>query len=301
MVRIFQPTFLGCPVCNEDPKRHSACAISAHEKLAEDRYKGHGCGHEFRLFEALCKGCLGLFGILNTFSHWHWYSEEVIVVGRLFKIPVPIPADITLFAASLAQYTPSNGPQVGYLPRVLDMSGPELLLSTVGSLGTTPEQLGSEMRLFVGVYGSRMSETRGWVRLLYESLTDYSEKRHSIAIFKLATSLEIACEKTIEVYLGRKGVAPSLIQRLLQSGRSWDARLRRLRDIAPIYLEPVELEALERSAKDSVKTIRAYRNAFAHDDPTTADYRAAEEAFKTSFPLLWGIDRILTASSELKH
>ena len=69
------------------------------------------------------------------------------------------------------------------------MSGPELLISIAGSLVTPPEQLGVEMRLFVGAYGYRKPESRGWVRLLYESLTDYSEKIYGIAIFKLARGL----------------------------------------------------------------------------------------------------------------
>jgi hypothetical protein len=297
MVRIFQPTFLGCPICNKDMNRHSGYRTSAHEKLAEDRYKGCGCGHEFRLFEALYKGCHGLFGILNTFSHWYWYSEEAIVVGRLFKVPVPIPVDINLFAAFLTPYTPSGGPQTHYIPRVLDMGGPELLISTAGSVETPSEQLGAEMRLFVGVYGYRKPDFRGWVRLLYESLGDYSEKNHGIAIFKLATSLEIACNNAVETYLNGKGVSPRLGQRLLRSGRSWDTRLGRLCDIAATYLGPVELEAFEKSAKNSVKTIRDYRNAFAHDDPTTADYKAATEAFVTAFPIVWAIERTLIGCS----
>ena len=84
-----------------------------------------------------------------------------------------------------------------------------------------------------------------------------------------------------------------MIQRLSLSGRSWETRLGRLSDIAPAFLGSLELEAFEKSAKDSVKTIRNYRNSFAHDDPITADYHAASEAFKTSFPLFWGIEQIL--------
>lgn len=297
MVRIFQPIHLGCPVCNQDPNRHSTYGISAHRRLTESRYKGHLCGHEFTLFESLRRGCNGTFGILSTFSHWQWSSEKEVIVGRLFKVPVPIPSDINLFAAFLTPYTPSDGPQVHYIPRVLDMSGPELLISTTGSLVTPSDQLGAEMRLFVSVYGFRKPDSRGWVRLLYESLTDYSEKNHGIAIFKLATSLEIACENAIETYLNEKGVSPRLAQRLLRSGRSWDARLGRLCDVASTYLGPVELEAFEKSAKDSVRTIRDYRNAFAHDDPATADYKAAAEAFVTAFPIFWGVERTLIGCS----
>ena len=90
---------LGCPVCNQDPNHHSGYGISAFKRLTENRYKGHVCGHEVGLFEALQRGCHGTFGILGTFSHWHWTSEREVVVGRLFKIPVPIPADVNLFAA----------------------------------------------------------------------------------------------------------------------------------------------------------------------------------------------------------
>jgi len=293
MSGIFQPTHLGCPVCNQETNHHIAYGISAYQSLAKERYKGYKCGHEFSLFDALRKGCHGTFGILSTFSHWQWSSEEAVIVGRLFKIPVPVPSDVTLFAAFLTPYTPSNGPQVHYIPRVLDLSGPELLISTTGSLVTPSEQLGTEMRLFVGVYGFRQSESRGWARLFYESLTDYSEHKYGLAIFKLATSLEIACEKTIEIYLKKKDVSSSLVQRLLKSGRNWDTRMGRLSDIAPIFLEPSEWEAFEKATKDSVMTVRSYRNAFAHDDPVTANYTDASEAFTTCFPLFWGIERIL--------
>lgn len=296
MSRIFQPAHLGCPVCNQEPNRHTAFGISAYQSLGQGNYKGYACGHEFSLFEALQRGCHGTFGILSTFSHWQWNSEKEVVVGRLFKIPVPVPADVKPFAAFLTPYTPLDGPQVSYIPRVLDMSGPELLISTTGTLDTLPDQLGTEMRLNVAVYGFNKPEARGWVRLLYESLRDHSEHNWSIAIFKLATSLEIACEKAVESYLNGKTVAPSLVDRLSRGGRSWDARLGRLSDIAPAFLGPMELEAFKRAAKDSVKSIRSYRNSFAHDDPTTPDYHAADQAFKTSFPLFWGIDRILSSA-----
>lgn len=293
MSGIFRPTHLGCPVCNQETKHFTAYGISAYQSLANDRYKGYGCGHEFSLFDALLKRCHGTFGILSTFSHWQWNSEEAVIVGSLFKIPVPVPTDVTLFAAFLTPYSPLDGPQVGYLPRVLDMSGPELLISTTGTLGTPPEQLGTKMGLFVGVYGFLNPESRGWARLLYESLTDYSEHKYSLAIFKLATSLEIACEKTIEIYLKEKDVSSSLVQRLLKSGRNWDTRMGRLCDIAPNFLDASELEAFEKAGKDSVKTVRGHRNAFAHDDPVNPDHAAASEAFTTCFPLFWGIERIL--------
>ena len=292
MMGIFRPTHLGCPICNQDPSRHSTYSIGAHKKLPGDCYEGHVCGHEFSLFDALYKGCHDTFGILSTFSHWQWSSEEAVIVGRLFKIPVPVPGDVTLFAAFLTPYTPSDGPQVHYIPRVLDLSGPELLISTAGSLTTPSEQLGIEMRLFVGVYGFSKPESRGWVRLLYESLTDYSEQKHSLAIFKLATSLEIACEKAIEMYLKKKDVSLSLVQRFLKSGRNWDGRIGRLCDIAPSFLGSSELAALETAVKDSASKVRSYRNAFAHDDPVTVDYYASSEAFKACFPIFWGIERI---------
>lgn len=267
-------------------------SIWAHKKLPGDCYEGHVCGHEFSLFSALHKGCHGTFGILSTFSHWQWNSEEAVIVGNLLKIPVPVPTDVTLFAAFLTPHSPLDGPQVGYLPRVLDMSGPELLISTTGTLGTSPEQLGTKMRLSVGVYGFYNPESRGWARLLYESLTDYSEHKYGLAIFKLATSLEIACEKAIEMYLKKKDVSLPLVQRFLKSGRNWDGRVGRLCDIAPSFLESSELAAFETAVKDSVSKVRSYRNAFAHDDPITVDYHASSEAFRACFPIFWGIERI---------
>lgn len=299
MMRIFQPTHLGCPVCNQDPNRHSTYSISAHKRLAGDSYKGHICGHEFTLFEALQRGCCGTFGILSTFSHWQWSSEREVVVGRLFKIPVPIPVDISLFAAFLTPYTPSDGPQVDYIPRVLDMRGAELLISAAGSLATPSEQLGTAMRLFIGVYGFRKPNSRGWMRLLYESLQDYSENKYSLAVFKLATSLEIACEKATEAYLNERVVSPSVIKRILRGTRGWDGRLGHLEDIAPIYLRLPELDAFKKAAKNSVKSIRDGRNAFAHDDPDTADHNVATQAFITSFPIFWLIERVLESCSRL--
>lgn len=290
---IFRPAHLGCPVCNTDPKRHTAYATSAHEKLADDRYKGYGCGHEFALFEALRAGCHETFGILATFSHWQWFKEETVVVGRLAQISVPVPSGVKLFAAFLTPHTPADGPQIHYLPRVVDLNNSELLISTTGATTTPPEMLGKEMRLMVGVYGHSPSESSGWARLLYESLTDFSEHKYSMAIFKLATSLEIACDRTFETYLERKGVPVSLVQRLLRSGRNWEVRMGRLGDITPTFLEANELEAFQTASKTFLETVRVHRNAFAHDDPDKLDHKDASEAFATCFPILWGVERIL--------
>ena len=199
MLGIFRPTYLSCPVCNTDPGSYSFYAVSAHKRLTIDRYKGYGCGHEFTLFEALRTCCRDVFGILGTFSHWQWSKEESIVVGRISKISVPMPSDVKLFAAFLMPHTPADGPQILYLPRVLDLDGPELFISATGLTNTPPEMLGKEMRLGVALYGYSQGESRGWTRLLYESLTDFSERRYSLAVFKLATSLEIACERMLDI------------------------------------------------------------------------------------------------------
>lgn len=286
---IFRPSYLGCPVCNTDRQRHTAFAVSAHQQLADGKLKGHCCGHEFTLFEALRAGCHETFGILATFSHWQWSKKATINVGRLSKIPVPTPATIKLFAAFLTPY----GSQLFYLPHVLDLNGPELLISTTATTSTPPEMLGKEMCLTVSVYGYNPSESRGWVRLLYESLTDYSEHRYAMAVFKLATSVEIACDRTLEIYLGDKLVQPSLIQHLLNSSRNWHARMNRVRDLASFFLQHDELEAFQEAATKFLETVRKYRNAFAHDDPDVLDHDQASDAFEICFPLFWGIERII--------
>ncbi len=294
MFGIFDPPYLGCPTCNADPKRHTGYAVSAHTRVTRETYRGCGCGHEFSLFEALKTGCHGTFGILGTFSHWQWSTETAVTVGRLSTISVPVPSGIRLFATFLTPYTPADGPQVRYIPKTLDTKGGELLISAT-AFGTTPiEMLGTEMRLSVGVYGCRESESRGWTRLLYESLGDYSEHRYTMAVFKLATSLEIACDRSLEVYLNGKSIPPSLTRRMLNSGRNWHTRLGRVREILPTLLTKNELDAFDEAAKVYLDTVRTHRNAFAHDDPDSLDHGTASKAFKTSFPILWAIERIVT-------
>lgn len=296
--QLFRPRRLGCPTCNTRPNSHSTLRLSAFEQLANDRFRGRQCGHEFTLFDALKRGCRGSFGILSTFAHWEWSDTHTVIVGRLATIAVPAPADVTVFAAFLSQYsnTDSDSAHVTCFSRVLELGGPELLISTAGPTTAPKEALGTEAELGVSVYGRRSDDLRSWVRLLYESLTDYSEHDYSLAVFKLCASLEIGCDKALEAYLHSKLVPIKMVTRFRSSGRNWDTRLSRLVDMSDDTLDSTEAREIAAACDEFKQTVRHYRNAFAHDDPAPLDHDRASNAFSTSFPLLWALEKILEAN-----
>ena len=136
------------------------------------------------------------------------------------------------------------------------------------------------------------------MRLLYESLTDFSEGRSLLAIFKLATSVEILCDRTFERYLEMKGIPKELRGALVRSGRSWNARFDRAARIMPEHIELSEIREFRDSKKVFDETVRQFRDSFAHNDQATATYQDAKRSFNSSVPIFWALDRLQEAMTK---
>lgn len=288
---IFDPPFLGCPTCNPDPQRRSGYRTSAHTLIEEGLFRGYGCGHEFSLYQALRRECEGgVFGIINAFSHWQWGEEQSITVGRIHNFSLPIPEDIQPFAAFLTPATPDGGSSIPFFPKILVLGPTELAVTTSAVASTPAENLGGEMNLMIGVYGCRNKDASGWQSLLYESLTDFSEQRYALAIFKLATSAELLCDRVFELYMTGKGIPDHLTERI--SGRNWDARIGRVFEISEGYLSDDEVADLKDANGPFKSAVRERRNAYAHDAPEPLEHQEAANAFAAAFPLFWHLDHV---------
>lgn len=286
---------LGCPVCNDKPKQKSGYAFHAHKPLGGEKFKGYGCGHEFSLFEALRSDCRGFFGIIGVYAPWQWHDDMTITVGKLETLPVPVEEGIELFAGFLTPSALKDGTGVHYIPKFLNLTGPKILFSTVGVLTATAAELGTEMPLGAMVFGYPAAGAEPWKKILYEGLTDFSEQRAQPALFKLAQSLELYCDRLIYVYLTKKLVKEALTEQLFKSGRNWAARRDRILSIAPDYIGGTELEGFKKSMSGFYEKIRPLRNSYAHEGLGEIKMDIVKEAYELSFPILWGLERMRQA------
>jgi hypothetical protein len=213
-------------------------------------------------------------------------------LGQLEKIAPPIPPHIRILTAFLTGQGGGDPQSVFGVPQVVTIGDTEILLSTTAFLGAPTEHLGKRVRLNVSVYGVDKSETRGWTKLLYESLADLAERRYAIATFKLATSVEIACERAIERYVRQCGVPEGLTDKLMSGGKNWHARMARMREIAKSILQPQEFSIFLTAADQFLTQVRVLRNAFAHDQLQDLGSDDVKEAHRICFPILWCVDKV---------
>lgn len=243
------------------------------------------------MFSALRATCSDLYGILGTFSDWQWSKQTLLIAGQLNRIPIPTHPGVKIFATNV---TPQGiPPRVPLLwARVIKLDDEELVVSAPVVANSPGANLGTNVAAFVSLSGHTTSEFHGWATLLFESLTDYSEMRVSLAVFKLATALQLATDRTLEMYLNSRSVDANLSRKLLKGTRQWHARIGGLSDLAEIVLDDEERAAFGTAAKGFLEEVRVQRNQFAHDHPDELTYDEATRAFETCFPLFWGIDRI---------
>lgn len=126
-------------------------------------------------------------------------------------------------------------------------------------------------------------------------MTDFSEQRAQPALFKLAQSLELYCDRLIYVYLTKKLVKEALTEQLFKSGRNWAARRDRILSIAPDYIGGTELEGFKKSMSGFYEKIRPLRNSYAHEGLGEIKMDIMKEAYELSFPILWGLERMRQA------
>lgn len=289
-VSLFTPLFLGCPVCNAGKSSHSASATSAHRVVSPGILIGYQCGHQFTLYDALKEDVNGgVFGVLTVFSHWQWTQQLTIESGKIASIPLVPPSDVTPFTALLTQHASGKDQDTIVIPSVLSLKTDELLISAPGHLGAPAEALGAPVSMSAFVYGYRSIPESGWKRLFYESLTDFSEHRHSPSIFKLATSIEICADRTYDAYLKHHGL-PDADRKRIVPARHWDTRAGRIKDMAGAMLDAQAASRLTSSLPQFKKDVREPRNAFAHDFAPAASHDENSGAYRSAFDILWALD-----------
>ncbi len=291
MSSIFNPSILGCPICSPN----GGTGIRAHLKLPNQRFIGHLCGHEFSLFESLNGKTHGFFSILQTYASWTWSDSIEIKLGKLNKIPVPYPSGVTPFAAFLTSNQVSDG--ITGLPKIFAFEQDGILISNSAFLNSPDDHLGLSTNVDATVYCYEPYETRGWVKLLFDGLNDFSNKQFGLAVFKLVTALEIACESIYKKYLEEKNIPEKLAKRLLADGKNWHSRIEKLSNIAEITLIESEFFVFKKNSGEFLKDVRSLRNIFAHDSGVEITQTAAVNAFATSFPIIWSVDKIFQSYS----
>lgn len=289
---LFNPEFIGCPVCERKPKSQSCYRVGAHKSLGDDRFEGYGCKHVFTLYDSLKHGAsCGTFGLLGVFSNWSWTGIVPISTGRVISVPIGVPNGHTPFSAFIG---PSGCPQNSgryVCPRVLSFSQNELWVSTSATNDAPEDFIGKEKPFTLSVYAYYSCEQPGWKKLFYEALEDYCFHRHTISIFKLATSLELYVDRIFGLFLAQKEVPPELIENTLRSARSWKSRGQRLRLVLPFLVDENDLRIFDCAFGNSYETIRRARNSFAHDLPVPLDYKNSDAAFETAFDLFWVLNK----------
>lgn len=292
MPSIFNPSILGCPTCSPN----GGVGIQAHQKLPNQRFIGHLCGHEFSLFESLNGQTKSFFSVLQTYASWRWSDSLDIKIGMLSKISIPFPLGITPYAAFLTS-TFNKPSSVTGLPKVIAFEQDGILISNSAYLNSPNNSLGLFSCVDAAVYCYKIDEKSSWKKLLFDGLHDFSNQQFGLAVFKLVTALEIACEFIFKKYFEIKNIPEQLAKRLLTDGKSWHSRIEKLLCIAEIILIESEFRVLKKSANIFLNEVRTMRNMFAHDSSSEITQVLAINAFSTSFPLIWAVDKIYESYS----
>jgi hypothetical protein len=259
--------------------------------VGERKFVGFQCEHEFTLFESLAKKIPSFFSILTTYTTWSWGGTVEIPVGMLHQIKIPFPRGQIPFAAFLTQFCPESGPQVMYLPKVVAFESEGILISTPAVLNTPADLLGIKMNLDVSVECYGPNESRTWALLFFDALRDFSEHKYEIALTKLVTSLEIACEISFEMLMMKNNLPSKLIERIQSDGRNWHSRLLRFEYSVNNLLEPLEYEYFIKGKQRFLNEVVKLRNGRTHQNDVSINHKDAVMAFSTCFPLLWAIER----------
>lgn len=161
----------------------------------------------------------------------------------------------------------------------------------LGLKNVLPEDLGTKMKLdyLVQAYYSKGAE--GWKKILYEALGDFAEKRKDRAVYKLSQSLELYCDRVISLYLSHQGLPDKLIKHFFKTGKNWDARKERVLSSVNALVDEETYEHFKQALTEFYNNIRPLRNSFSHDEGTVFTHETTVNAFETSFPIFWGLEK----------
>lgn len=288
-LKLFAPPFLNCPLCHPDPQWPVYYETSAFSYLGNRAYAGSRrshCSHEFSLYSALrvmTRG--GQLGLVNAFSHKQWESSVPIAPGEIADIRIPVVPELKPFLAF--------GTAFGGQPFKADIT---IIADNRGIATTAPvpaEPTNDEApRLGVTVHYHDSSEETAWSSLLYESIIDYVQKRHWLAIVKLAASLEVFADCLYDKYLRDKGrVLPDIAMRLVDEA-SWETRFHRIEDLV-VQLLPLEAQARYAASLVIFRlSVLKPRQELLRGAVQGWAYEEASRAFEAAFDLLWTFDEL---------
>ena len=168
----------------------------------------------------------------------------------------------------------------------------EVIISLPTTPDDTSESIGKPYTITVWAYSYDSLFAPGWKRLLYDGLHDFAERRNLLAIFKLATSVELYADLVFEKYLIKKSISPRLSNRLRGSARTWPARAARVADLALSLLTDQEAKQYEVARPGYKKLVREPRNLFAHGHTEEVTEEATSNAYGAAFDILWTINKI---------
>lgn len=295
-MKLFQPKFLGCPRCNSklDENSSSASSFWSFQEVSADVFACPKCKAKFSLLEGLKCQSKSIFGIINVYAHDSAIKQIEVTVGKIGTVNFDLIEDHSPIAEFYSQKASGVGKTIGSIFDTLGWNENELIFTSSATTNASKDQLGEPLTVNVSVYTVKGAGSPGWQRLLYESLTDLSRQRNGLAVFKLATSAEILCDRLFERYLTTKSV-PKSVQETV-SGRIffWPDRVKRTQSLIETVID-TNTSKLFGKAAESFKYVRNQRNKFAHDDPNPIKTEQAELSFRKSIDLFWYLDKLRAA------
>lgn len=288
---LFHPPFLTCPRCHQPTSGLNTWPTAGYVETGAGKLRSSRCGHEFQRQEAI-KTLVDFsrHKVLLAFSHWCHNVVARVSVGNISRIELPVPDGYSVFAAPLPAAVMGDG-EHHFFPHLFMIDKKWLSIGTTAHELPSNNPVGTEMEFLVEAYAFDAADAPGWKRLLYESLSDLSELRWDLSVFKLETAVHLYADLIFESYLAQKldrRVARQILRRL----RSWDDREKSIK-----YIYLAELDGGIENQIDEIfggykKHVKEPRNSLAHDKPKPIHPDRAHDAFKAAFEVLWMLDEL---------
>lgn len=235
--------------------------------------------------------------VLSSFSHWCWTTIMPVTIGNTVRIETPLPPDHSIFATPLPAAVMGSSKGQHFFPHLFLVETNIILIGSTSHETPTENPIGSQMEMIITVYAYNSRENPGWKRILYDSLSDLSLHRWDVAIFKLATAIELFADAIFDGYLVSKTVPDHLRKRIVRSARNWDSKLERVLDVLAAMDGSATSDKITGIVKSQfAKKVRSPRNDFAHGDPEYIGPDEAHDAFKAAFDLIWTFDHLAAAT-----
>ena len=239
--------------------------------------------------------------ILSAFSNYWRIHFIDVSVGAVVNEDLALPDGYSVFCVDLPNAVMgdlSKGEH--FFPYALAVQDGTL------AIGTTAHQVvrrsdGSEiagplaarMTLTATVYARDARMEPGWLSLFYESLADLNGCRRTEAVFKLAVAMELWCQGTLEVFLGRQALPPKFGKAIKRTSRNWDDLIMLMHELGgSLGLDQEKHKLSQESIRLFRENVRNPRNRFSHAQQDALGPAEAKEAYKAALDVLWTLHHI---------